>query len=82
MRDQLNSVSVRKAQHAAFRILDQMQDLPPAEQVAGAAMMFSLLCKHFNVDPREAHAQADRRIADALKDPQLRAIKQYLREDL
>lgn len=80
--DQLACASARTSQRAAFAALDKLQDFPPAEQVAGAALLFAMLVRHFNVDVRDVLAQTDRRIADALNDPQLRAIRQYLGEEI
>lgn len=83
MRDQLNSVPTIVAQRVAFEILDVIQkQQSPAARVAGAALLFALLVRRFNVDPREALLQADRRIADSLKDPHLRAIRMYLDKEL
>lgn len=82
IRDQLACASTRQAQGAAFTALDKLQDFPPAQQIAGAALLFALLVRRFNVDVRDVLAQTGRRIDDALKDPQLRAIKQYLGEEL
>jgi hypothetical protein len=82
IKDQLNNVSSTGAQDAAFRILKQLQTLSPARQVAGAALLFRLLAARYHLDVRDVLAQTDRRIADALKDPQQRAIKQYLAEEL
>jgi hypothetical protein len=82
LRDQLASVSTLRAQIAAFAVIDKLQDLRPAEQVAGAALLFAMLARHFHVDPREVLMQTDRRIADALKDPRFRAIREYLKEEI
>lgn len=82
MRDQLASVSTLRSQIAAFSVIDKLQGLPPAEQVAGAAMLFAMLTRHFKVDPRDVLAQTDRRIADALKDPRYVALRQYIGNEL
>jgi hypothetical protein len=81
VRDQLNSATSQQAQAVAFLLLDKLQE-NPGQLVAGAALLFDLVVRRFGIDPREALAQADRRIADALKDPQQRAISQYLKEEL
>jgi hypothetical protein len=82
MRDQLASVSTLKAQIAAFSALDKLQDFPPAEQVAGAALLFVMLVRHFDADARDVLVSTGRRIADALNDPRYRAIQQYLGEEI
>jgi hypothetical protein len=82
MRDQLSAVSTLKAQIAAFSALDKLQDFAAAEQVAGAALLFVMLVRHFEADARDVLAQTDRRIADALNDPRYLAIRQYLKEEI
>jgi hypothetical protein len=82
VRDQLACASATTAQVAAFTALDKLQDFRPAEQVAGAALLFAMLVRRFNVDARDVLAQTDRRIADALNDPRLRAIQQYLATEI
>ena len=47
--DQLNQVSPEDASRAAFIAVTGIQDLSPGEQVTGAAMLFILLAKRFDL---------------------------------
>lgn len=87
--DALNSVTPDTAARAAFRAVDALQDLPPAEQAAGISMLFLMLTRRFRVNGRDALAQAGRRIEDALAPNAndrpgdvARALRRYLKEEL
>lgn len=92
MLDQLNSVTAEDASQTAFLIISAIQDLDQAEQVAGAAFLFLLLAKRFDLSPgrtRRVLEQSEARLADCLT-PQAksepgeyaRAIRQYLKDEL
>lgn len=85
IRDALGMVGHDSAARAAFRVLDALQTMPPAEQVAGAAEVLWLVAARFKVDIPELMTQTERRILDSLSrgdGAQVRAIKQYLREEI
>lgn len=78
--DNLNSVPAVTALRTAFTCIDRIQDEHPAEQVAGAAVLFVALCRRFSVDPRIAMLGASERITDALNDMKAnRAPNEYVR---
>ena len=87
--DPLNSVSPHQAGVVAFEALTRLQTYPPAEQIAGTALLYAALVRRFKVDPRDALVQAQRRLTDAL-DPsinrkpgdQIRALREYMRNEL
>lgn len=89
IRDSLNSITPDTAARTAMRIVDAIQDLPPAEQVAGASFLFFALARRFRQDSREALLASERRFVDAL-DSQLnhrpgdatRALANYIQGEL
>jgi len=89
LNDPLSRVTPQQAAQAAFVAVDRLQDLHPAHQVAGAAMLFAMVCRRFDVDPRELLMQTDRRLADALRANAndkpgdiVRALRMYLKENV
>ena len=85
MRDQLHSMSSHSIQTAAFKILDAVQRLPAHQQVGGAALMFLLIMKKYDMGPREAMHMSESVFKDCLSEgrgEQIRAIQNYLREEI
>lgn len=91
LRDALGMVGKDQATRAAFRALDALQNQPPAEQVAGAAVLLWLVAARFRIDIPELMTQTERRITDSLGEALIgfeapgstvRAIKQYLNEEI
>jgi hypothetical protein len=91
LKDSLAMVGKDSAARAAFRALDSLQTLPPAEQVAGAAVLLWLVAARFHIPVSELMTQTERRILDSLSEAvtgmeapgsTVRAIKQYLQEEV
>ena len=85
MKDQLHSMTSFDIQTAAFKILDAIQRQPAHQQVAGASLMFLLIMKKYDMKPREAMQIAEQVFKDCLSEgrgEQIRAIQNYLREEL
>ena len=85
MKDQMKSMSSQAIQTAAFKILDAVQRIPPAEQAAGASLMFLLIMKKYNIGPRESMYMAERVLKDCLSEgrgEQVRAIQNYLDKEI
>ncbi len=85
MKDQLYSMTSHSIQTAAFKILDAVQRLPAHEQVGGAALMFLLIMKKYDMGPRQAMHMSEQVFQDCLTEgrgEQIRAIQNYLREEL
>jgi len=87
--DALNSVSAQRASEVAFGVIDQLQSLPAAEQVAGASMLFHALIKKYRLDPREVLPSTAARMTDALKpNPNAkpgditRALRDYIEREI
>ena len=83
--DQLNSVSSYTAQEAAFQVIDRLQSYNSGEQVAGAALVFLLLCERFKQDPRDVLSKGSAVLLDTLtygSGEQTRAIKTYLNQEI
>ena len=87
--DALNSVSAHRAGEVAFAAIDAIQGEPPAEQIAGAALLFQILLRRWRLDPRDVLPASGRRLEDALTpNPNakpgevVRALRAYVREDL
>jgi hypothetical protein len=84
MNDALTSVSAPRAAQVAFGIIDGLQAVPPAEQVAGAAMLFQALLRRYRLNPREVLPASGRRLEDALtlNTPQTYALREYLNKEI
>ena len=87
--DAFNSVSPQRASEVAFGVIDTLQSLPPAEQVAGASMLFHVLLKKYDMDPREVLPSSARRMLDALTpNPNAkpgditRALRDYIEKEI
>lgn len=48
----------QKVADAAWTALDALQKLSPEEQLAGAALLFAVMCKRTGVDPHDIHEMA------------------------
>jgi hypothetical protein len=83
--DQINTVSFTKAQYAAFTVIDALQGFNSGEQIAGAALVFHLLCERFKQDPREVLNKGHQVLQDSLSfgsGEHVKAIKTYLNKEL
>lgn len=83
--DQLNMVTAEQAQRTAFRVLDQLQDIPAGEQIAAMSLMFLLLCQRHQQNPRDVLDKGSKILLDAFTEGRgeyIRALRNYLKEEL
>ena len=69
----------------AFSIISALQDLKdPAVQVDALALTFAIICQEAAVDPHALITRAHRQIpdADALPNPHLEAIRDYVKGEM
>jgi hypothetical protein len=79
-----NSTHPKEAAKVAFGIISGLQGLQENLQVVGGAMVFTLLCRRFGLDPRDTLDRCDRMLGDALRDnnEHTSAIRTYLLKEL
>ena len=83
--DQLNAVSYTAAQAAAFKVIDALQNFNAGEQVAGAALVFHLLCEKYKQNPRDVMVKGHQVLQDALsfgRGEHINAVKAYLNKEI
>jgi hypothetical protein len=84
--EQLVNADLGKALTAMYATVDRLQTAGnPGEQVAGAAILFRLLCERFGMDLNDTFTATGRMIREpCTKDQvvQLAAARQYLKEQL
>jgi len=83
--DQLNFCSTQEAQRVAFKIINVLQNEPEGKQVAGAALLFLLLCERFKQSPRDVLNKSARMLYDAFSEgtgEHARAMQTYLLKEL
>jgi hypothetical protein len=83
--DQLNFCSTQEAQRVAFKVISVLQDEPAGKQVAGAALLFLMLCERFNQKPRDVLNKSARMLYDAFSEgtgEHAKAIQTYLLKEL
>lgn len=82
-KDQLTNMDVGSASRASMQVIDALQRMTPAEQVAGIASCFLLLCAHLSITPQEAFAATTNLMHYAEgRRPEFLAVEQYMREEL
>ena len=83
-RDQLNSVVSFHAVEAAYAAVSALQAMPPAKQVMGAAVLFSVLCEELKLDPSELINKAQRvaKDADGFFTREMKALRDYVKGEL
>jgi hypothetical protein len=87
-RDLLNSVPYYAATTAAFAALDGIQSMPPAQQLAGVALLFTEMCDGVGIDPSEIIDQSRRRARNALsadsltQRTEMKSLKAYVKGEL
>ena len=79
-RDGLFSQSAASAAAGAFRVINGVQGLPPAQQALGIATAYKQMCESIGIDPREllyvvARMEADCRYRNANT---LSAVRKYI----
>lgn len=82
--DKMNSVKAARVVEQAFRIIDVISDAPAEEQPMAVALLFSLINKRFNLNPKVTLERAENLKWDIIKDrPDLwRAIRAYIGSEL
>jgi len=82
-KDQLNSLNVRKAANAAMTVIDAIQDMHPAEQLAGITATFLLLADHQGYTAQDMFSITANIMnhADGRR-PEFAAAAQYMKEEL
>lgn len=83
--DQLNMVTSDSAQRVAFRVLDQLQDVPAGTQLAALSLMFLLMCQRYQQNPRDVLDKGSKILLDAFTEGRgeyIRALRNYLKEEL
>lgn len=82
--DRMYNVDVEEVNHAAFRVLHHVQQLPTPALVTGVAWLFLSVCERYGLEPRRVLEVSERVRRDALdrRPVQARAIRRFLREEL
>lgn len=65
LNDQLSMIDSDAATHAAFSLLNVLQNMKPAEQISGVSTLYLALAMAFRLDIRDLIAQTERRMQDA-----------------
>lgn len=63
-KDALSMLARETAADAAHEALFPLQHRPPAEIVAGAAVLFAAICHRVGLDPQETHAVGMKMLRD------------------
>lgn len=84
LRFEVPNVSSHRAVMSAYAALDSIQGLPPAEQVAGAAVLFTALCDRLALDPSQLIDASRRRLKDDdnFVRVEVRALYEYVAKEL
>lgn len=84
VRDELTNAAIAQVARAAFRCIDVLQDERKGSQLAGAAVLFLLICRRNNLDPREVLTLSSAMLNKAFRDnnEHAMAIKMFLKEDI
>lgn len=84
VRDELTNATIGPVARAAFRCIDVLQDERKGSQLAGAAVLFLLICRRNNLDPREVLSLSSGMLNAAFRDnnEHALAIKMFLKEDV
>jgi hypothetical protein len=84
-KDQLNNVNQDAVGAAVVRIVDRVQQLPPAVQVAALAVTSVLLAENLDINHQDAMTVARNVMTDqatGLRTHQFRGMARYLREEV
>lgn len=83
----INDAPLNQVATQALSIISKMQDKPgnSGVQVAGAAVVFRLICERFGLDERDLYSLAGRVIRKSdtfVGDEQLNVVREYLRDEM
>ncbi len=83
-RDQLTTVNPFQTLRASYAFISAAQDHPPAQQVAGMAVLFRLICAQLGLNVSEELHRAERieKDADTHYAEHVRALKAYITNEL
>lgn len=83
-RDKLNFVAPIEAVRDAYAIVDRVQDLDGARQVAAIAVAFSLYAESIGISPSELINRAHRIVADADTHytREAKALRDYVKQEV
>lgn len=84
LKSDLPNVSAHKAVMSGYAALDSIQGLPPAEQVAGAALLFTAMCDVCGLDPSQLINASLRRLKDDdnFVYSEVRALNEYIKREV
>ena len=86
LKDRLTMTSCFDAIHASYAQVSAVQQLSPATQVAGAALLFSTMCEAAGLDVSQVLNQVERMKHDAQETDatmtELRALRMYITNEL
>lgn len=80
----LSTTSAHDAVTAAYAAVSAIQTMPPAQQVAGAAVLFVALCEVLNLDRSEVMNKAQRMtlVADSYYTTTVRSLREYIKQEI
>lgn len=83
-RSNLAATNASDAVTAAYTQISAVQDLPAAQQVAGAALLFHSICENLQVSPHELLNKAMRmeKDADTFFQREAKALREYVKGEL
>ena len=84
-RDQLHTTNAFKAGGMAFKVIDAVQDAPPAVRLQTVALVFRMMCTTLKIKPTEVLEVVDRIIHDAEHETysvEFGALQMYLENEL
>lgn len=81
-RDPLNNIPIQAAANATMTVIDALQNLSQAEQVAGLTAAFKLVTDRFKLPPTDAFQIAHNFMNDAEgKRTEFKAVEMYLEHE-
>lgn len=83
-RDKLNSINPLAAVQSAYVAVSAIQGMKPEEQVAGASLLLYVMASNLNLDISQLMdmSQRIRKDADSNYTIEIRALREYVREEL
>jgi hypothetical protein len=83
-KDQLNSIISFHAVESAYAAVSAIQSYPKHKQVAGVAVLFTVICEELKLDPSELISKAARvaKDADGFFTRETKALRDYVKGEL
>lgn len=84
LHDGLNMANPATTARNAYRVIDAVQTLPPAEQVHATLMAAMAMCRVLGLDAREVMMKSGRVLEDAVtaQTHEARALVEYVAEEI